>query len=169
MQRTTRKTRNSVNSGFLSIIERYWLVIIGLIVGTPFLLRYLKDSSVKNYTNDLQEQIKTNATANLSPITQLSGMNKITTNKAYHDWALSLAKDLGTLYSSRASWYSIFDWTRSLTENDTAVYNSLKQVSNTGQKRILGELYFFLVQRNLNEDVVKLLDKELLAKLPLFT
>lgn len=160
--------QNSVNSGFLAIIERYWLVIVGLILATPFVLRYMKDSDVKNEINDVEEEIKLNSAQNLSPITQLSGMRKITTNTAYHTWALGLAQHLGTLYSARSSW-NPFDWARSLTENDKEVYELLKNVQNTGQKRILTELYFFLVQKNLNEDVVKLLDKELLAKLPLFT
>jgi hypothetical protein len=160
--------QNSVSSGFLAIIERYWLVIVGLILAVPFILRYLKDANTQGEENDSEEEIKLNAIANMSPITQLSGMNKITTNQAYHTWALGLAQHLGTLYSARSSW-NPFDWARSLTENDKEVYDLLKNVQNTGQKRILTELYFFLVQKNLNEDVVKLLDKELLAKLPLFT
>lgn len=168
MQVRRTNVQNSVNSGFLAVIERYWYVIIALILATPVILRYLKDANTDGEANDAEEQIKLNAIANLSPITQLTGMNKITTNQGYHKWALSLASNLGTLYASRASWYSVSDWFRAATENDEKVYNILKQVQNTGQKRILNELYFFLIQKNLNEDVIKLLDPELLAKLPLF-
>lgn len=168
MRQRANNLRNSTNSGFLSFIERFWVVILGLIIFTPVLLRYLKDASVKNQTNDAEEEIKLTATANLSPITQLVGMNKITTNQGYHKWALSLSQNLGTLYSNRGKWYDIPSWLRSLTENDKKVYELLKNVTNTSQKRILNELYFFLVQRNLNEDVTTLLDPELLIKLPMF-
>jgi hypothetical protein len=154
--------------GFLAVIERYWIVLVGLILATPVVLRYLKDSQVKNEINDTQEQIKLNASANLTPLTQLAGMNKITTNVAYHNWALQLAKDLGTLYTSRASWWNLWDKLRGATENDKDVYNSLIQINNQSQKRVLNELYFFLVQRNLNEDVMTYLDPEFLKKLPLF-
>ncbi len=163
-----RKTNSKslVNSGFLDIIERYWMVLLGLVLAVPVVLRYLKDSQVKNEVNDLEEQIKLNDAINLSPITQLSALNKITTNQTYHNWARSLAHNLGTLYQTKGFW-SFLD-PKGWTENDQNVYDLLVNVQNAGQKRTLSELYFTLTSKNLNEDVVRLLDDELLKKLPLF-
>lgn len=160
--------KNSVHSGFLAIIERYWLVLLGLIVATPILLRYMNDANSQAKVNDAKNENRLNEVANMSPITQLSAMNKITTNSAYHVWAQKIAADLGTLYSARAKWYSFFDFFRSITENDTALYNDLKDVTNPGQKRILTDLYFVLTSKNLTEDVITYLDTEYLKKLPLF-
>lgn len=168
MQVRRTNVKNSVNSGFLAIIERYWLVILGLILATPVLLRYMKDSQVANETNDTQETIKLNVSKNLDPILQQSELNKITVNPFYQNMARNLAHNLGTIYQVRGSWYDIPSYFRGLTENDKKVYYDLVQLKNSGQVSTVSKCYFFLIGKNLREDVTRLLDPELLAKLPLF-
>lgn len=131
------------------------------------MLRYLKDSQVKNEVNDLEETIKLNVAQNLDPIKQQSELNKITTSPFYQNMARNLAHNLGTLYQSRGGFLSWFN-PRGWTENDKAVYDDLKMLINKGQVTTVSKCYFFLIGKNLREDVTKLLDAELLAKLPLF-
>lgn len=164
--RTQNKNPDTV-SGFFDLIQKYWIVILGLIFAIPVVLRYLKDSQVKNEINDTEEQIKLNQAANLDPIKQLVGLNKITTNPYYQNMARNLAHNLGTLYETRGGFFAFLN-PRSWTENDTAVYNDLKQLINSGQVKTVSDCYFFLTGKNLREDVIKLLDSELLAKLKLF-
>ena len=159
--------KNSNQMGFLAVLERYWLVILGLIIGTPIILRYLKDSQVSNEVNDTQENIKLNVSQNLDPIKQQSELNKITTNVFYQNMARNLAHNLGTLYQARGGFWSYFDY-RTWSENDDLVYKDLKQLVNSGQVKTVVSCYFFLTGKNLREDVTKLLDSELLKKLPLF-
>lgn len=167
MRARTQRNEPDTLSGFFDLIKKYWIVILGLIFATPVILRYLKDSQVKNEINDQEEQIKLNQSANLSPISQQSGLNKITTNMFLQNMARSLAHNLGTLYQSKPHWWSILD-PRGWTENDKAVYDDLKQLTNSGQIRLVSECYFFLTAKNLKEDVRTLLDTELFSKLPLF-
>ncbi|TRX16737.1 hypothetical protein [Flavobacterium franklandianum] len=162
-----RKANQPVNKGFFAIIERYWLVILGLILLIPVLFRYLKDSNTKSEVNEVEEQIKLNNVVNLSPVTQLEALSKIEPNQAYHNWARSIAHHLGTLYLNQGNWYD-FANPKSMTENDQEAYKLLAQITNTGQKKILSELYFTLTARNLSTDVTSLLDKEFLIKLKLF-
>ncbi|TRX29649.1 hypothetical protein FNW25_01435 [Flavobacterium franklandianum] len=161
------RTQSPVGSGFFGFIERYFAVILGLIIALPFLYRFFQNENTKTEVNEVEEQIKLNNVVNLSPITQLDALNKVSKNQSYHNWARSLANNFGTLQLNQNHWY---DWAnpKTWTENDTDLYNSLKQITNTGQKRILSELYFILTARNLSTDVSTLLDKNLLIKLPLF-
>jgi hypothetical protein len=155
------------NMGFLALIERYWLVLVGLIFATPVILRYLKDSQVNNETNDTQENIKLAVSQNLDPIKQQSELNKITNNPFYQNMARNLAHNLGTVYQARLGFWSFLD-PRSWTENDQLIYDDLKLLKNSGQVKTVVSCYFFLTGKNLREDVLKLLDSELLKKLPLF-
>ncbi len=161
------RTKNLESSGFFVFLERYGFVLLGLIFAIPFVYRYLQDSNTKTEQNEVEEQIKLNNVVNLSPVTQLDALNKITKNQAYHNWARSLANNFGTLQLNQNHWYDFLN-PKSWSENDTEIYNSLKQITNTGQKRIISELYFVLTARNLSTDVSTLLDKDLLIKLPLF-
>ena len=161
------KPNPSNQLGFFELIERFWIVILGLILATPVILRYLKDSQVKNEVNDSQEQIKLNVSQNLSPIKQLEGLNKITLNPFYHKLAFSLAHNLGTIYQSRGGFLSFLN-PRTWSENDKEVYNDLKKLTNSGQIKTVVKCYFFITGKNLREDVTRLLDSELLKKLPLF-
>ncbi|WP_310560620.1 hypothetical protein [Flavobacterium sp.] len=167
MQPRQNNARNSDSSGFLAVLERYWYVILGLILATPMLLRYLKDSQVSNEINDTEETIKLNTSKNLDPLKQQLELNKITTNLFYQNMARNVAANLGVLYESRSGFWF---WAnpRTWTENDQLVYNDLKQLINSGQVKTVSNCYFFLTGKNLREDVTRLLDTELLAKLPLF-
>ncbi|WP_395048385.1 hypothetical protein [Flavobacterium sp.] len=167
MQPRQNNARNSDSSGFLAVLERYWYVILGLILATPVVLRYLKDSQVANEVNDTQETIKLNVSKNLDPIQQQSELNKITTSPYYQNMARNVAANLGVLYEVRGGFLSWLN-PRTWTENDQLVYNDLKQLKNSGQVKTVSNCYFFLTGKNLREDIIRLLDTELLAKLTLF-
>jgi predicted histidine transporter YuiF (NhaC family) len=165
---SVRKTsQNSVHSGFLALIEKYWLVLIGLIVAVPLLLRYMKDAQTSDTVNNVEENIKLNVSKNLDPVKQQSALNAITTSVFYQDMARNVAANLGTLYQVRGGFLSWLN-PRTWTENDQLIYNDLKLLKNSGQVKTVSNCYFFLTGKNLREDIIKLLDSELLAKLPLF-
>ncbi|MBF2709248.1 hypothetical protein [Flavobacterium soyangense] len=167
MQPRKISARNSDSSGFLAVLERYWYVILGLIFVTPVILRYLKDSQVANEVNDTQEQIKLNVSKNLDPIQQQVELNKITTSPFYQNMARNVAANLGILYQVRGGFLSWLN-PRTWTENDQLVYNDLRQLKNSGQVKTVSNCYFFLTGKNLMEDITRLLDNDLLIKLPLF-
>ena len=167
MNSRNTRTQNPVGSGFFGFIEKNWVILLGLIFAVPLIYRYFQDADTKSEVNEVEEQIKLNNVVNLSPSTQLSALNKVTTNQFYHNLARSLANNLGTLHLNQGHWYDFLN-PKSWSENDADVYNSLRQITNTGQKRIVSELYFILTARNLSTDVSTLLDKDLLIKLPLF-
>jgi hypothetical protein len=155
------RTRNKPvnNAGFLDTIKEHYLVILGLIFAVPVIMRYLKDAETKNNLNDAEENIKALKVVNLSPVTQQSELNKISKNKDLQSIARSLKHDLGTAYN----WWDYAAWT----ENDNAAYKQLKRIKLPIHMRAVVRMYFVLVQRNLYDDVKRLLDPELLAKLPL--
>lgn len=155
------------NTGFLDFIERYWIVILGLLIGIPFMYRYFYDADKKDTINEIEEEIKLVQAANRSPKTQLEQLNKITTNKGYHTWARDIAHAFGTLEQNQNNWWDFLN-PKGWTENDADAYQLLKKVTNTGQKRVLTELYFVLTGKNLQDDVLMLLDKNELMKLTLF-
>lgn len=167
MSARIRQTKNLENSGFFDFVERYWIVILGLLIGIPFMYRYFYDADTKNEVNEVEEAIKLNNAVNLTPQTQLKALQKITVNQGYHTWAWKIANALGTLQLNQNKWYD-FLRPSTWTENDADAYQLLKQVTNTGQKKVLSELYFTLTARNLQTDVLNLLDKDERMKLTLF-
>jgi hypothetical protein len=155
--RTSRKPVNE--TGFLDTIKKHYLVILGLIFAVPVIMRYLKDAQTKNNLNDAEEKIKGLKVINLSPVTQEAALNKISSNKVLQNIARNLKHHLGTGYN----WWEYASWT----ENDNAAYLELKKIKQPKSMRAVVRMYFLLVQRSLYDDVKRLLDPELLAKLPL--
>lgn len=167
-QRTNKKPL--LTGGFLPTIERYWLVVLGLIIGYPIIMRYMKDASTKSYINNQEESEKIIAAQNNNPAQQLENLNAVTTNYFYQNIARNVAKDLGTNIATKESTFLDFKWLNpsTWTENDTEIYNSLKQLVNSGQVKTVSNCYYVLTRRNLYDDVKQYLDKDLLNKLPLF-
>ncbi|TRX06199.1 hypothetical protein [Flavobacterium gawalongense] len=166
-----RNVRNaSSNGGALQLLKDYWLVILGLFLVVPFLIRYLKDASTANTVNNQQEQEKLYKSQNDNPVTQLTGLMEITTKTWIHDVARNVAFNLGT--SIRTKEVGLFDsafWNpKGWTENDEKTYNQLKTITIVSSRDAVVKCYYFLTRRNLIDDVKTLLDDEYKAKLPLF-
>lgn len=164
---TVRRTnKNPVSSGFLSIIERYWIVLLGLVFAVPMLFRYLKDSQTADTVNNAQENIKALQVQNLDVTTQLQGLNKITTRLDIQNIARNTAINLGVVIGT-SSWLDLFNY-KTWTENDQLVFDELKKIKQPSSVILTAKCYQFLTSRNLMDDVKKYLDSELLAQLPLF-
>lgn len=168
IERNARKP--SSNGGFLDIVERYWLVLLGLIIGYPIIMRYFKDSSTKFEINNQEEKEKLLVASNNNPAQQVENLNSVTTNYFYQNLARNVAKDLGTNIASKEAGFWSFKWLNpsTWTENDQKVFDSLKQLTNTGQVKTVANCYYVLTRRNLYDDVKQYLDDDLLIKLPLF-
>ncbi|MFV8389802.1 hypothetical protein [Flavobacterium sp. LB1P71] len=168
MQRQRNSQNNPQNGGFLQILKDYWFVILGLFLVVPFLIRYLKDSNTLITVNNQQEEEKLYKAQNENPVTQLTGLNAITTRVELHDIARNIAFNLGTSVQTKdASWSSWFN-PRGWTENDEKAYNQLKKINYVASRDLVTKCYYFLTRRNLMDDVKTLLDDEYKAKLPLF-
>lgn len=155
-------------SPLMEFIKKYWLVVVGVVMGFPILLRYLKDQETNTNQNNAEEAEKNLVIANQNPLTQLEELNKITKDTFYHNLARNVAIHMGyDIQTKDAGWGSFlnpFGWT----ENDQKVYNELKNIINSGQKRTVTACYYVLTRRNLSDDVKKTLDSDLLINLPLF-
>lgn len=156
--------------GFLDYVERYWLVLLGLIIGYPIIMRYFKDASTKSEINNQEEKEKLLVSASNNPVLQVKELNHVTTNYFYQNLARNVAKDLGTNIATKEAGFWDFKWLNpaTWTENDKKIYDSLKQLVNTGQVKTVANCYYVLTRRNLYDDVKQYLDDELLNKLPLF-
>ena len=165
-----RNAKKPSKGGFLDIVERYWLVLLGLIIGYPIIMRYFKDASTKSFINNQEESEKILASTNNNPVQQVENLNSVTTNYFYQNLARNVAKDLGTNIATKEATFWDFKWLNptTWTENDSKVYDSLKQLTNTGQVKTVANCYYVLTRRNLYDDVKQYLDGDLLVKLPLF-
>jgi len=163
-----RTVKNSANAGFLALIEKYWLVLLGLLISIPYLVRYYKNQGTIDFANNIVQGEKVLAAQNENPVSQLGEFNKVTSNVYYHNLARNIAIHLGTdIQTKDASWTSWFN-PRGWTENDEKAYNQLRFITNVGQRTTVAKLYYILTRRNMLDDVKKYLDSDLLIKLPLF-
>ncbi|RTY69691.1 hypothetical protein [Flavobacterium sp. LB2P53] len=154
----------------MQILKDYWYVILGLFLVVPFLIRYLKDANTSITVNNQQEEEKLYQAQNENPITQLVGLNAITSRIDLQDIARNVAFHLGT--NVRTKEVGFFDssfWSpKGWTENDEKAYNELKKINYVSSRDLVTKCYYFLTRRNLNDDVKELLDNEYKTKLPLF-
>jgi hypothetical protein len=166
--RQVNSRKDPFNNGFFELIQKYWVVILGLILGIPVIMRYLRDAETLGNKNNAEEKEKDLVVSNGNPISQLVELNKITSNQFYHNLARNLAIHLKTdIQTKEAPWYAYlnpFSWS----ENDEKAYNQLKQIANVGQRTTVVKCYYVLTRRNLLDDVKKMLDSDLIVKLPLF-
>lgn len=168
MQRQRTMQNSPQNGGFLQILKDYWFVILGLFLVVPFLIRYLKDANTSITVNNQQEAEKLYKAQNENPVTQLTGLNAITTKTWIHDVARNVAYNLGTSIQVKdADWSSWFN-PRGWTENDEKAYNQLAKITVVSSRDATVKCYYFLTRRNLIDDVKTLLDDEYKSKLPLF-
>lgn len=167
IERNVRKP--SSNGGFLDIVERYWVVLLGLIIGYPIIMRYFQDASTKDTINKQEEKEKLLVSANQNPVDQLTELNKITANTFYHNLSRNIAISFGTNVLTKESDFFTYLFNPSVwTESDEEAYNQLKPLVSAGQVKIVTQCYYVFTRRNLMDDVKTYLDKKYLEKLPLF-
>lgn len=151
-------------------LKKYWLFITMLLVGFPYLKRYLQDQEQKTEASKLENQVKSQkaklenakdikAIENTNPLTQTQKRLRITASKDLHAASQSLAHDLGTAYSDNGNWYDFLK-PKGLTENDENVRKTLVLYRNYFP--YLEKLYFEVDtnSRSLRKDILELLDKD---------
>lgn len=156
--------KNNKNNPPLSVqlmefIKKYWLVITALIVGYPYLKRFLDTQKVKNIASDSMVVKETKLITNTSPIVQNDRRKKITVSKELWAASAKLAHDFGFDVADRGNWYDIFR-PSGMTENDTEIRNTLLKYRNYFPA--LEKLYFEVDtnSRSLRNDILQLLDKD---------
>jgi hypothetical protein len=162
-------------SKIMDFLQKYWLVIGGILFVFPLLKRYLNKQAELKDEQDKQlslDNLKTTTVinkevkfySNLNPTKQLTERQKITASKEL--WAVStkLSNDFGVLYSDQNG---LFDWLnpRGWTENDKAICDTLVKYRNYFDK--IEKLYFEVDtnSRNLRKDILKYLDAKELKRL----
>lgn len=167
MRNNRRKTDTSP---LMEFIKKYWLVLVGVVMGFPILLRYLKDQETVTNQNNVDAAEKNIVIANQNPTTQLVGLNAITTRIELHDIARNVAFHLGTIVRTKeVNPLSLAFWNpRGWTENDQKAYIELNKINYAASRDLVTKCYYFLTRRNLIDDVKELLDDEYKTKLPLF-
>lgn len=170
MQRVRQPRNTSQNGGFLQTLQDYWLVILGLFLVVPFLIRYLKDANTSITVNNQQEAEKLYKSQNENPVTQITGLNQITSRISLQDIARNVAFHLGTdIRNKETSWLDSGWWNpKGWTENDEKAYLELKKITNPESRDLVVKCYYFLTRKNLLDDVKRLLDDEYKQKLTLF-
>lgn len=162
-QRNRNKNRSDLD-GFFNWVRTNWIVVLGLLLGVPFVYRYMKDQvQITKVQND-EIKGENQVLENINPVTRASAADKITTNKGVQSAAADLAHHLGTKYNDTGNWYDILN-PRGWFENDDKVLSILKyQVNNY---HLVERLYFevYSKRRNLKDDVNKLLDAPELVQL----
>lgn len=170
MQRVRQPRNTSQNGGFLQTLQDYWLVILGLFLVVPFLIRYLKDANTSITVNNQQEAEKLYKSQNENPVTQITGLNQITSRIDLQDIARNVAFHLGTDIRNKetsfldSAWWNPKGWT----ENDEKAYLELKKINYPESRDLVVKCYYFLTRKNLLDDVKRLLDDEYKQKLSLF-
>jgi hypothetical protein len=169
MQRI-RTANNRQNRPFLEVLNQYWFVILGLVLGIPYLIRYYKNQGTEDIVNDVVQNEKVIKAQNDNPVTQLAGLTAITTRTDLHAIARNVAYNLGTnIRTKEVTWLDGAFWNpRGLTENDEKTYNQLKKINRASSRDLVVKCYYFMTRRNLMDDVKTLLDDEYKSKLPLF-
>lgn len=171
----TTKSKTDVPTQVIEFLKKYWLFITALLVGIPYLKRYLDEQAEK--TRIAKEQIQlegqkasaeikneTKLLANQNPLTQKDKRLAITGSKDLHAASTKLAHDFGFLVADRGEWYDFLK-PKGWTENDTEIRKTLVLYRN--YFNILEKLYYEVDtnSRSLRKDILNLLDKDELAYL----
>lgn len=143
----------------MDFLKKYWLIITAILVGYPYLKRYLEAEELKNKLATASVEKDTKLLANQNPLTQAQKRLKITKSKDLHAASQSLASDLGVMYSDAGNWYDFMN-PRGLTENDTNVRKTLVLYRN--YFNILEKLYYEVDtnSRSLRKDILQYLDAD---------
>lgn len=159
----------------MEFLKKYWLFITMLIIGLPYLKRFIDSQQQQTEQQKLENQIKSQKAikenekenkliANQNPLTQAQKRLTITASKDLHAASASLAVDFGVKYSDSGKWYDIFK-PKGWTENDENARKTLVLYRNYFP--YLEKLYYQVDtnSRSLRADILELLDKDELTYL----
>lgn len=163
-----RNANRGVNSPFFDWLEKYWLMLLGVIFFMPTVMKWIKDINVVGVKDDLANSIEVNNAQNSvdSPIIIKDKVDQylrveLKLGKADRDMltaeAVALAHHFG--YSvEKGDWYDFLK-PRGWTENDDEIEKILKR--QTYNFKIIERLYYmaYTQSRNLSSDILKNLDK----------
>lgn len=168
------KKNNSVNMDApMEFLQKYWFIILGLLIAIPWIKNYLAEMATKNKKDALQNVVEEKETVfetnkeikiieNKNPLTQKQKRLKITGSSEL--WAASekLAHDFGFSIQDTGNWYD-FAKPRRWTENDASIRNTLLKYRK--YFNILEKLYYTVdtPSRSLRADILKYLDTSELA------
>lgn len=153
----------------MEFLQKYWFVILGLLVAVPWIKNYLAEMATKNKKDALANVVEEKETIyetnkeiklieNKNPLTQKQKRLKITGSSEL--WAASekLSSDFGFAIQDTGDWYD-FAKPRKWTENDESIRNTLLKYRNYFTQ--LEKLYFQVdtPSRSLRADILKYLDK----------
>ena len=143
----------------MEFIKKYWLVITALLVGYPYLKRYLDAQKVKNVASDTMVIKETKLITNASPVVQNDRRSKITVSKELWAASAKLAHDFGFDVADKGNWYDLLR-PSGMTENDVEIRNTLLKYRNYFPA--LEKLYYEVDtnSRSLRNDILQLLDKK---------
>jgi hypothetical protein len=157
----------------MEFLQKYWFIILGLLVAIPWIKNYLAEMATKNKKDALANVVEEKQTIfetnkeikvieNKNPLTQKQKRLKITGSSEL--WAASekLASDFGFAIQDTGDWYD-FAKPRKWTENDESIRNTLMKYRNYFS--ILEKLYFTVdtPSRSLRADILKYLDQKELS------
>jgi hypothetical protein len=164
------RTKSQANTVWLfDFLQKYWLVILGVIVCYPLLKKWYD-----KFTQDAEEKALEDAEKDLkiavsNPMTKEIELNKITPRKEVHDIAESLAVWLGTNKQTKdASWYTWITEPMSNFENEKETINELLKVKQVTTVPLVIGCYYVITRRDLKADLKKYLSTSDLKKVPLF-
>lgn len=151
-------------------LQKYWLIIAGLIFALPWIKNYLDEMKATNIKSALENQVEVNEQKaeavkdnilleNKNPLTQKEKRLKITGSSELWAASSSLAHHFGVSYSDNGKWYDFLN-PRGFTENDEEIRNILLKYRNYFTK--LEKLYFVVDtnSRSLRKDILQYLDKD---------
>jgi hypothetical protein len=158
-----RKTNNTDPFEKMMIfLKKYWLFILAIIMGYPYLKRWLQNQEQQTKENQAENAKAESMVINKNPITQQQRRDKLTSRKDIQRDAILLAHHLGTKYSDVGdgwvNWFKGVIDPKGWTENDREAANILMRERNN--ILLLERLYFTCEtnSRNLRADVLKYLD-----------
>jgi hypothetical protein len=167
-----KKTPNKTNlaTQVIEFVKKYWLFITALLIGIPYLKRYMDEQAEKTRQASAQNKLdgikadtiiikETQFVTNLNPLTQKQRRLKITASKELHAASQKLASDFGFLYADQGNWYDFMN-PRGWTENDKAIRETLVLYRNYFDK--LEKLYYEVDtnSRSLRKDILQLLNAD---------
>ncbi len=140
-----------------------WFWLFASVFLTFTLIRFVKNQIAKNKAQQAQLTKEDNYLQNQNPVIAQNKADKITTRKDIQAAALSLAHNLGTMYSDQNNWYDILN-PRGWTENDAEVAKILiyQRANFSKLEKLYNQVY--TNSRNLKNDIIALLDSAELKK-----
>lgn len=171
---TGKDVKASGLTRFLDFLARYWIVLIGLLLATPYLFKWIanlkvnasvaqKEALTKSIVETAENNAKQNAIQDLA--VNASKEDSILKNFAdvkMRDRLKTAAKNLAFAFGTAADshWWDV----TTLTEDDTQAGKIL--TDNWAHFKYLEALYqnVYTKNRNLKSDIAKLLDNDIRAK-----